>query len=248
MIAPITIFTLLLASCSQLAAAADSSNIFHDLSKRQSHGKGAFIPGTSPGCPSDWPVCGTSHTCYNPAQGDTCCPGGTFACPGGSFCLLDPYCCPNGLDPKTCAAQFNLTLPSSFFSGTATAVATDVSSATSSASTISSSSGQSAASESSSSSSSASSGQSASGSSCSCSGLTSAESSSAKSGSAESGSSAIGSASSSNSSSSLVSGYNSTSSSTGPNSPLFTGSGSRLSVAGSAAFVSWCLFVLLGVL
>ncbi|PLB37121.1 uncharacterized protein BDW47DRAFT_126582 [Aspergillus candidus] len=78
------------------------------LSKRQTDE--SFVPGTTFGCPSGWPECGTSQVCYNPKRGDTCCPGGTYACPGGSFCLQDGYCCPDGLDRESCAKKFGVTL------------------------------------------------------------------------------------------------------------------------------------------
>ncbi|KAL3456044.1 hypothetical protein BJX64DRAFT_297054 [Aspergillus heterothallicus] len=81
------------------------------LSKRQ--GGESFQPGTIPGSCGDWPICGTSGICYNPERGDTCCPDGTWACPGGNFCLQDGYCCPDGLDPATCAEQNGITLTSS---------------------------------------------------------------------------------------------------------------------------------------
>jgi len=84
------------------------------LVRRQGQG---FVPGTTPGCPADWPYCGTSGICYLPSRGDTCCPGGTYACPGGSFCLVAPYCCPNGLDPQSCAQQHGVTLPAGYSSG-----------------------------------------------------------------------------------------------------------------------------------
>ncbi|KAL4902669.1 hypothetical protein BDW74DRAFT_158299 [Aspergillus multicolor] len=70
----------------------------------------AFLPVTTEGCPPDWPTCGTSGICYNPAEGQTCCPGGTYACPSSTFCLLDPYCCPNDLTPEACADEYGLTL------------------------------------------------------------------------------------------------------------------------------------------
>jgi len=90
--------------------------------KRQ--GGSAFVPGTTPGCPADWPYCGSSGICYSPARGDVCCPGGTYACPGGSFCLIDSYCCPNGLDPASCAQQHGVTLPPSYASSAAPAPST----------------------------------------------------------------------------------------------------------------------------
>lgn len=45
------------------------------LDKRQ--GGESFLPDTTPGCPADWPMCGTSGICYDPNRGDICCPGGT---------------------------------------------------------------------------------------------------------------------------------------------------------------------------
>ncbi|KAL3478940.1 hypothetical protein BJX99DRAFT_255946 [Aspergillus californicus] len=68
---------------------------------------------TSPGCPDNWLQCGDSGLCYNPDEGETCCPGGTYACPSLSFCLSDPYCCPNNLDAKSCAREYGLSLTTS---------------------------------------------------------------------------------------------------------------------------------------
>jgi len=47
----------------------------------------------------------TNRLCYNPSIGQSCC-SNTWACPSGSFCLANSNgnCCPNGLDPNTCAA------------------------------------------------------------------------------------------------------------------------------------------------
>ncbi|KAL2838612.1 hypothetical protein BJY01DRAFT_237390 [Aspergillus pseudoustus] len=81
------------------------------LSKRQ--GGDSFQPGTIPSSCEGWPFCGTSGICYNPDRGDTCCPTGTWACPGGTFCLQDGYCCPDGLDPQSCADELGVTLTSS---------------------------------------------------------------------------------------------------------------------------------------
>ncbi|KAF2437007.1 hypothetical protein EJ08DRAFT_691310 [Tothia fuscella] len=58
---------------------------------------------------------GKNRLCYNPTVGQTCC-SASYACPNGSFCLVDPFCCPNGSDPKTCAADKGVELPSSFAS------------------------------------------------------------------------------------------------------------------------------------
>ncbi|KAL8769571.1 MAG: hypothetical protein Q9209_004503 [Squamulea sp. 1 TL-2023] len=55
--------------------------------------------------------------CYNPNEGQTCCPGGgdAYPCPDLSFCLnINGLCCPVGLDPATCAAQNGVQLPADF--------------------------------------------------------------------------------------------------------------------------------------
>jgi hypothetical protein len=58
--------------------------------------------------------------CINPDLGETCCDN-KWGCPGGSFCLVQDLCCPDGLDPKTCAAQNDVTLPPDFVIPSATA-------------------------------------------------------------------------------------------------------------------------------
>ncbi|KAL2870108.1 uncharacterized protein BJX67DRAFT_307227 [Aspergillus lucknowensis] len=94
---------------------ADTSSL--SLLKRHHNGEGdAFIPGTTPGCPDDWPVCGDSGVCYNPDEGQTCCPGGKYACPSSSYCLFAPYCCSNDLDPDSCAREYGLTMATSHLS------------------------------------------------------------------------------------------------------------------------------------
>ncbi|KAL4925517.1 uncharacterized protein BDV17DRAFT_272087 [Aspergillus undulatus] len=67
---------------------------------------------TEAGCPADWPICGISGVCYNPDEGQICCPGGTYACPSSTFCLFDPFCCPNDQTPESCALEYGLSLPS----------------------------------------------------------------------------------------------------------------------------------------
>ncbi|KAL8783241.1 MAG: hypothetical protein Q9213_004753 [Squamulea squamosa] len=60
--------------------------------------------------------------CYNPNEGQTCCPGGgkAYPCPDLSFCLnINGLCCPAGLDPATCAAQNGVQLPDNFNTATA---------------------------------------------------------------------------------------------------------------------------------
>ncbi|KAL2831730.1 hypothetical protein BDW59DRAFT_124141 [Aspergillus cavernicola] len=80
---------------------------------KRHHDDDAFVPGIIPGCPDDWPMCGDSGICYNPDEGQTCCPGGTYACPSSSFCLFDPYCCPNNIDAESCAREYGLALTTS---------------------------------------------------------------------------------------------------------------------------------------
>ncbi|KAI9044692.1 uncharacterized protein KD926_011662 [Aspergillus affinis] len=112
MLSSLVLLTPLLAG-QGLAAHFGSHLAEMEIFKRQSDSE-AFVPGTTPGCPSNWPMCGTSGICYNPKQGQTCCPGGKYACPANSFCLQAPYCCPDGLDPETCAQRYGITLsPSS---------------------------------------------------------------------------------------------------------------------------------------
>jgi hypothetical protein len=62
-----------------------------------------------------------NRLCYNPTLGQACCES-TWACPNGSFCLVDPFCCPNGEDPNTCAAEKGVTLSSTFVTPSATSV------------------------------------------------------------------------------------------------------------------------------
>ncbi|BCS17468.1 uncharacterized protein APUU_10296S [Aspergillus puulaauensis] len=96
----------------QAVVADNSLQLNHVLSKRQGDDQ-SFVPPTTPGCPSGWPTCGTSNICYNPRRGDTCCPDGTWACPAGNFCLQQGLCCPDGIDPQTCAENEGITLTSS---------------------------------------------------------------------------------------------------------------------------------------
>ena len=54
--------------------------------------------------------------CYDPTIGDICCfdKEDPWACPKGSFCLVDGFCCPDGLDPTSCAADEGVSLPADF--------------------------------------------------------------------------------------------------------------------------------------
>ncbi|KAL4883805.1 hypothetical protein BJY04DRAFT_184442 [Aspergillus karnatakaensis] len=92
------------------AAAAGASS--HPPLKRHhdNENANAFTPATADGCPNNWPICGSSGVCYNPDEGQTCCPGGKYACPASSFCLLAPYCCPDILTPEQCAEKFGLAI------------------------------------------------------------------------------------------------------------------------------------------
>jgi len=51
--------------------------------------------------------------CINPDLGETCCQN-LWGCPSDSFCLINDLCCPDGLDPATCASQNGVTLPADF--------------------------------------------------------------------------------------------------------------------------------------
>ncbi|SPO06365.1 uncharacterized protein DNG_09054 [Cephalotrichum gorgonifer] len=51
--------------------------------------------------------------CIDPAAGESCCDN-KWGCPAASFCLIQDLCCPDGLDPATCAEQNNVTLPPDF--------------------------------------------------------------------------------------------------------------------------------------
>ncbi|KAL4790474.1 hypothetical protein BDV19DRAFT_333970 [Aspergillus venezuelensis] len=66
---------------------------------------------TEAGCPEGWPICGSSGVCYNPDEGQTCCPGGTYACPSSTFCLFDFFCCPNDQSPEACALENGISPP-----------------------------------------------------------------------------------------------------------------------------------------
>ncbi|KAL4861332.1 hypothetical protein BDV12DRAFT_180423 [Aspergillus spectabilis] len=51
------------------------------LKRHHDNENNAFIPATTAGCPNDWAFCGSSGVCYNPDEGQTCCPGGTCTFP-----------------------------------------------------------------------------------------------------------------------------------------------------------------------
>jgi hypothetical protein len=71
------------------------------LSKRHHDSdSNAFIPGTTPGCPADWPLCGDSGICYNPDEGQTCCPGGTCTFPPPLFTELGTQSLIHGSKPE----------------------------------------------------------------------------------------------------------------------------------------------------
>ncbi|KAL4744139.1 hypothetical protein BDV11DRAFT_176947 [Aspergillus similis] len=99
-----------LALLAPLLAGQTIGSVSPSLLKRDDSKANAFVPGTIEGCPAGWPTCGSSGICYNPDEGATCCPGGTYACPSSTFCLLDPYCCPDNLTPESCAKEYGLTL------------------------------------------------------------------------------------------------------------------------------------------
>lgn len=57
-----------------IAAQADSAS---SRLRRDHDSNKAFASSVTSGCSDDWPLCGTSGVCYNPHEGQTCCPGGT---------------------------------------------------------------------------------------------------------------------------------------------------------------------------
>jgi len=58
-----------------------------------------------------------NRLCYNPSLGQSCC-GASWACPSSAFCLVEGTCCPNGQDPKSCAAAQNVTITPGFKAST----------------------------------------------------------------------------------------------------------------------------------
>ncbi|KAL4973807.1 hypothetical protein BDW66DRAFT_141392 [Aspergillus desertorum] len=99
-----------LALLAPLLAGQTIASASASLLKRHDDRSDAFVPGTTEGCPAGWATCGSSGICYNPDEGATCCPGETCSYPSSTFCLLDPYCCPDGLTPESCAKEYGLTL------------------------------------------------------------------------------------------------------------------------------------------
>ncbi|KAL8737204.1 MAG: hypothetical protein Q9181_001930 [Wetmoreana brouardii] len=112
-----------LAVTSLFAAGAVAGNLAHlvprELQIRQSQ---AFTPSTSSGsgatCADAFGAgyIDCNDVCYDPGQGEVCCPGGgnAYPCPSDSFCLnVNGLCCPDGLDAATCAAQNGVELPAS---------------------------------------------------------------------------------------------------------------------------------------
>ncbi|KAK4119877.1 hypothetical protein N657DRAFT_649651 [Parathielavia appendiculata] len=75
-----------------------------------------------------------NRLCINPDEGETCC-SNLWGCPAGSFCLIDDLCCPEGLDPQTCAADNNVSLPPDFGATTTTSTPTETSTVAPSSST-----------------------------------------------------------------------------------------------------------------
>jgi len=107
------------------------------VQRRQTPGGSAFLPGSNSGsgatCADAFGAgfvqCGTGNECFDPSAGESCCQA-TYPCPSGSFCLIDGYCCPNGLDAATCAAENGVTLPADFSTSTSSAAAAAATSAT----------------------------------------------------------------------------------------------------------------------
>ncbi|TVY59643.1 hypothetical protein LSUE1_G008202, partial [Lachnellula suecica] len=108
-----------------LAAANATNSTFHDqlaprslkrayLTCEQTYGGGS----TTCGDPS------TSHFCYDPTIGDTCCLLDDGYCKIGDFCApVTGYCCHDTEDPATCATRLGFALPSSSSSAAASSSA-----------------------------------------------------------------------------------------------------------------------------
>ncbi|KAH6857465.1 hypothetical protein BKA58DRAFT_450033 [Alternaria rosae] len=76
-------------------------------------------------CGTGYLLCSDPDTflCYNPDMQETCCEAGSSAswgCPNGDYCLIDGWCCPQGLDPQACALSLSVSLPATFVGPTAT--------------------------------------------------------------------------------------------------------------------------------
>ncbi|CAZ85006.1 unnamed protein product [Tuber melanosporum] len=60
-----------------------------------------------------WARCG--NVCYDIQNGATCCnASASYRCIPGTYCLFNGLCCPNELDPETCARNSGLQIPAGF--------------------------------------------------------------------------------------------------------------------------------------
>ncbi|KAG0634491.1 hypothetical protein HOY80DRAFT_1012437 [Tuber brumale] len=68
----------------------------------------------SGGCQiNGWARCG--NVCYDINNGGTCCNArANYRCIPGTYCLFNGLCCPNELDPETCAGNSGLQIPAGF--------------------------------------------------------------------------------------------------------------------------------------
>jgi len=86
--------------------------------RQEDNGSEAFKPNGTEGigatCAEAWGdgflSCGSGNECYNPGLKESCCEE-TYACSTGSFCLTDGWCCPDGIDPETCAKNNDVPWP-----------------------------------------------------------------------------------------------------------------------------------------
>ncbi|KAI9755767.1 MAG: hypothetical protein M1815_004662 [Lichina confinis] len=107
-----------------LAAQKSAVRSVHSLFRRQDYDSQAFQPGSESRigdtCEeaggAGYINCGpaSEKKCFNPDAGDTCCENGGWVCTTQSFCLVENWCCPDGLDPASCAAERGVTLPEGF--------------------------------------------------------------------------------------------------------------------------------------
>jgi len=114
-------FTLATLLVGGAVAAENWASINYDISAlKVRQGASSFIPGQTSGqgetCAEafgpNYVQCGTDNDCYDPTAKESCCSEG-YPCPADSFCLTAGYCCPDGMDPATCAKEHGVTLPAS---------------------------------------------------------------------------------------------------------------------------------------
>lgn len=123
-----TLIKLTLAAAS-LGSVALASALDHDSSNVHIFRRQAFDPDEEtasgstcveafgPGYIECAPATATKNRlCIIPSEGEICCDN-KWGCPAGSFCLVQDLCCPDGLDPASCAVENGVELPDDFVPG-----------------------------------------------------------------------------------------------------------------------------------